>query len=109
MKHELEMLLNEIKELIDSDNVELYVISDKKAEKVEEKEIDGRMREVLKMLELSSVDFANSMADVWRSINTAVDKADSVGAKKEMVEDINKVLDYITQDSEKVSLVVKEK
>ena len=26
MKHELEMLLNEIKELIDSDNVELYEI-----------------------------------------------------------------------------------
>ena len=44
MKHELEMLLNEIKELIDSDNVELYVISDKKAEKLEEKEIEGRKR-----------------------------------------------------------------
>ena len=102
--------IRDVKKALNSGETEVYVCIGETTMPIEDFESQERTATVLEILEGCSDTFTESVADVLTAINKAVEISEKILLKKEMVEDINRLLESLSDDKDsKIKLEIKEK
>ena len=101
--------IKSIGKVLESEEAEVYVCIGERTIPIEELKSEGRTETVLKILESCSDNFKESLSDVLAAFDSAVETAEILSLKKEMIKDINQLLEYMSDGVSKIRLEIKEK